>query len=46
MKKPAFIITETICSVILAASVAAVAVLAVDLNTDQFHLDRFNPFTQ
>ena len=25
---------------------AAVAVLAVDLNTDQFHLDRFNPFTQ
>ncbi len=46
MKKRGFIITETIFSLILAASVAAVAVLAVDLKTDQFHLDRFNPFDQ
>ena len=46
MKKPGFIITETIFSLILAASVAAVGVLAYDLNTDRFHLDRFNPFVQ
>ena len=46
MKKSSFIITETIFSLVLAASVAAVAVLAVDLNTDQFQLDRFNPFSQ
>ena len=46
MKKPGFIITETIFSLVLAASVAAVAVLAVDLQTDQFHIDRYNPFVQ
>lgn len=46
MKKPGFIITETIFSLVLAASVAAVAVLAVDLKTDRFHIDRFNPFSQ
>lgn len=34
MKKPAFIITETILSLILAASVAAVAVLTIDIKTD------------
>lgn len=44
MKKPGLIITETIFSLVLAASVAAVAVLAVDLKTNRFHLDRFNPF--
>ena len=44
MKKPGFIITETIFSLVLAASVAAVSVLAIDLKTNQFHLDRFNPF--
>lgn len=46
MKKRGFIITETIFSLVLAASITAVAVLAVDLNTDQFQLDRFNPFRQ
>ncbi len=46
MKKPGFIITETIFSLVLAASVAAVTVLAVDLKTNQFGLDRFNPFIQ
>ncbi len=46
MKKRGFIITEVIFSLVLAASVAAVTVLAVDLKTDQFHLDRFNPFKQ
>ncbi|MBQ9460764.1 MAG: hypothetical protein IJU51_02440 [Clostridia bacterium] len=46
MKKRGFIITETIFSLVLAASVTAVAVLAVDLNTNQFQLDRFNPFRQ
>ncbi len=46
MKKPGFIITETIFSIILAASVAAVAVLAVDLKTNQFGLDKYNPFVQ
>lgn len=34
MKKPAFIITETILSLILAASVAAVAVLTIDIKTN------------
>ena len=46
MKKPGFIITETIFTLVLAASVAAVAVLAVDLNTNQFGLDKYNPFVQ
>ncbi|GEM_PF-4821477 len=46
MKKPGFIITETIFSLVLAASVAAVAVLAVDLKTNRFHIDQFNPFVQ
>lgn len=44
MKKPGLIITETIFSLILAASVAAVTVLAVDLKTNKFGLDKFNPF--
>ncbi len=44
MKKPGFVITETIFSLVLAASVAAVALLAIDLKTNQFHIDRFNPF--
>ncbi len=46
MKKPGFIITETIFSLVLAASVAAVTVLAIDLNTNQFGLDKYNPFVQ
>ena len=44
MKKPGLIITETIFSLILAASVAAVTVLAIDIKTNQFGLDKFNPF--
>lgn len=46
MKKPGFIITETIFSIVLAASVAAVTVLAIDIKTDKFHIDKFNPFSQ
>ncbi len=46
MKKPGFVITETLFSLVLAASVAAVAVLAIDLKTNQFHIDEFNPFVQ
>ncbi len=46
MKKPGFIITETIFSIVLAASVAAVTVLAIDIKTDRFHIDEFNPFSQ
>lgn len=44
MKKPGLIITETIFSLILAASVAAVTIIAIDLKTDRFHLDQYNPF--
>lgn len=44
MKKPGLIITEMIFSVILAASVAAVAVLAIDIKTDKFGIDKFDPF--
>ena len=46
MKKPGFILTEIIFSVILAASVSAVGVLIYDLNTNQQHIDRLNPFAQ
>lgn len=46
MKKPGFILTEVIFSLVLAASVASVGLLVYDLNTDQLHIDRFNPFTQ
>lgn len=45
MKKPGLIITETIFSLILAASVAAVGALAFDLKTDKLRLDKFNPFS-
>ncbi len=34
MKKPTFIIAETLLSMVLIASLAAVAVLAIDINTD------------
>lgn len=46
MKKTGFIITETIFSITLAASVAAGALLAVDLKTDKFGFDKYNPFAQ
>ena len=38
------IITETIFSLILAASVAAVGALAYDLKTDKLRLDKYDPF--
>ncbi len=44
MKKPAFIITQTILSIFLAASVGAVGALVYDLKTDSLHIDKFNPF--
>lgn len=44
MKKTGLIITETIFSIILAASVAAVVVLAIDIKTDKFGIDKFDPF--
>ena len=45
MKKPGFIITETIFSLILAASVAAVGAIAFDLKTDKLRLDKLDPFS-
>lgn len=44
MKKAGFVIAETVLSLVLAASVASVAFLAIDLKTNQFHLDKYNPF--
>ena len=44
MKKPGLIVTEIFFSLILTASVAAVTLLAIDLKTNQFGLDKFNPF--
>ena len=44
MKKPTFIITETILSLFLAASVAVVGLVLYDLKTDSLHIDKFNPF--
>ena len=46
MKKPAFIITEVIFSLLLTASVSAIGVLVYDLNTNALHLNGVNPFTQ
>lgn len=40
MKKPAFMITQTILSLFLAASVAAVGAVIYDLKTDSLHLDK------
>ncbi len=46
MKKPGLIITEILCSLLLAASGTAVGFLVYDLNTNNFHFDRLNPFVQ
>lgn len=44
MKKPAFVIVETILSLCLVASVGAAGVLAYDIKTNELGLDKLNPF--
>lgn len=43
MKKPFFVITEILLSTLLVASAGAAAVIAVDLKTDMFHIDKLDP---
>ena len=43
MKKPLFVITEIFLSLVFAAAAAATAVVAVDIKTDIFHVDKLDP---